>query len=213
VALLLASAAGVGHAATPEEAIIPLERYTSQKARALATAYQNRLKQIYTSIYHCYEWMEIPKRGLGFVSPKDAKGDERYLKVWVWIDQQVTPAFAAAASHQRASAMLQRYGLGLLRRLSSYPDLLGEPALTGFAVVLTWMKPGGAPRPGVLGINETLAIFVDKTTLQRFLKRQASPAEFIERSIVNGFDGATALGRLPLEIFPLGTGTDGQPAC
>ena len=189
------------YAAPPEEAIIPLERYTTQKARSLATTHQKALRQIYDVIYHCYDWMEIPKRGIGFITPKGVTGDARYLNLWVWIDQQVTPAFAAAPAHRRAEAMFEHYGLDLLRRLSSHPPILEDPAVTGFGVVLSWTRPDGKPSPGVLGVNETLSVFIDKVTLQRFFKREAPPAEFIQRAIINGFDGTTELGRHSLEIL------------
>lgn len=218
VVLLALGVAGAAHAAPPEEGIIPIERYTTEKARALALTHKNQLKRIYDVIYRCHEWMEIPKRGLGFVAPRGTQGDERYLKVWVWIDQRMTPAFAAAPVHQRASAMFQRYGLDLLRLISSHPPLMQDPALTGFAVVLTWMKPGSEPRPGIPGVNETLSVFADRTTLQRFLQRQVSPAEFIQRALIAGFDGQTELGRLPLEISDpeparAPVSADGSPGC
>jgi hypothetical protein len=200
VALFVSGLMGAAHAAPPEEAIIPVERYTSEKARTLATTHQSRLRQIYDAIYKCYEWMEIPKRGLGFVAPKGTQGDERYLKVWVWIDQQITPAFAAAPASQRASAMFQLYGLELLRQLSSPGEFRHDPALAGFAVILTWLKPGSESRPGGPTVNETLSVFVDKGTLRHFLERQVSPAEFVRRALINGFDGQTELGRLPLEV-------------
>jgi hypothetical protein len=209
---------GAAHAAPPEEAIIPIERYTSEKARSLAVTHQRQLRQLYDVIYRCYEWMEVPERGLGFITPKGASGDERYLNLWVWIDQQITPAFAAAPVSQRASAMFQAYGLDLLRRLSSHSKLVEDPSLTGFAVILTWIKPGSEPQPGRPGVHETLSVFVDKSTLQQFLERRVSPAEFIQRAIINGFDGQTGLGRLPLEILGPGPDratvkADGTPAC
>jgi hypothetical protein len=84
-------------------------------------------------------------------------------------------------------------------------------------VVLTWIKPNGEPRPGIPVINEALVFFVDKMTLQRFLRRQASAAEFIQRATISGFDGRTELGRLNLEVSDPGPARaplrDGQPAC
>lgn len=215
--ILLIAMIGVTHAAPPEEAIIPIERYTTEKGRSLALAYRSQLRQIYDTIHGCHDWMEIPKRGLGFITPRGVPGDERYLNLWVWIDQKMTPAFAAAPPHLRASAMFQRYGLDLLRRLSIHPPLRDDPSLTGFSVVLTWMKPDGEPRHGVPGVNETLSVFVDKATLKRFLEGEVSAAEFVERAAINGFDGRTDLGRLPLQIQHPGPAraipTDGRPAC
>ena len=198
VLLLLVGAAGPAHAAPPDVAIIPVERYSTDKARSLATTHQRQLRQIYDVIYRCHEWMDIQR--LSFVTPKGTRDDERYLNVWVGVEQKITPAFAAAPSALRASAMFQHYGIDLLRHLASHPPLVQDSALTGFAVVLTWMKPNFEPRPGVAGVSETLALFVDKTMLQQFLGRQASPAEFIQRAMINGFDGQAELEQLAGEV-------------
>lgn len=215
VLFLLVFVTGPADAAPPDEAIIPVDRYTTDKARSLATTHRRHLRQIYDGIYRCHEWMEIQR--LSFVTPKGTPDDERYLNVWVWVEQKITPAFAAAPAPLRASAMFQRYGMDLLRHLSIHPPLVQDPALTGFGVVMTWMKPGGEPRPGVLGVNETLVVFVDKHALQRFLRREVSSAEFIQRAIVQSFDGVTDLGRLPLEIPDPGPAraflNDGAPTC
>jgi hypothetical protein len=213
---LLVAAAGAVYAAPPEEAIIPVERYSTEKAKLLASTHKMQLRQIYDNVYRCYEWMDI--RRLSFVSPKEATGDDRYLTLWVEIVQQMTPAFAAAPPHRRASTMFQHYGIDLLRRTSSHQPFLRDPALAGFGVILTWTKPGGEPKREAPGVNETLALFVDKTTLERFLQRQTQPAEFVRRAIINGFDGTTRLGRFALEIGDAGpprpaVTADGRPAC
>jgi len=206
---------GAAQAAPPEEAIRPSERYKNERARTLAVTYGIQLRQIYDAIYRCHEWVHIRKEGLGFRTPKAVAEDSLYLTLWVWIDQQMTPAFAAAPAHQRASAMLQQYGIDLLRQLSSHRAFFQEAAMTGFGVVLTWIKPGGEPGRDAPGVNEALAFFVDKVTLHQFLGRETRPAQFVERAIISGFDGKRELGRLPLEIShrgPPGT-ADGQPAC
>jgi hypothetical protein len=198
VLFLLVCVTAPAQAAPPDQAIIPIERYTTDKARSLATTHERHLRQIYDVIHRCHEWMEIQR--LSFVAPRGTRDDARYLNVWVWIDQKITPAFAAAPAPLRASAMFQHYGIDLLRHLASHPPLAQDPALTGFAVVLTWMKPNFEPRPGVPGVSETLAVFVDKTTLQRFLARQALPAEFIQQAMINGFDGQAELAQLAGEV-------------
>lgn len=197
--VLLLALAGGTQAAPLEEAIIPLEQYTSDKARALATTYHVQLRQIYENVHHCLPWLDIGKHGLGFRTPRGAQGDDRYLSIWVWVEQQSNPGFAALPPARRASAMVSRYGVDLLRRLSSHPQLAAEPRLAGYSVVLTWLKPDG--RSGSQPVSETLAVFVDKTTLQGFFAQTVTPAEFVKRAIVAIFDGQTALGRLPLEIW------------
>lgn len=198
--IILAVAVSHAPAAPPDEAILPVEQHKTDKARALASTYRTQLRQIYDAVDRCYPWVEIVKGGLGFRKPKGVSADDRYLSVWVLVDQQITPAFAAAPPERRASAMFQRYGVDLLRRLSSQKSLVKDPALTGFAVVLTWIKPNGLPNPPQQEVGETLAVFVDKDTTLAFLERELSPAEFLSKARVFGFDGKLELGRLPIEL-------------
>lgn len=198
--IILVAAISQAHAAPPDEAILPLEQYTTDKARSLASRYQTQLSQIYETIDRCYPWIEIVKGGLGFRKPRGAKADDRYLSLWVWVDQQITPAFASAPAGRRASAMFQRYGVDLLRRLSSQKPLSADPALAGFAVVLQWVKPNGLPRQAQPDVLETLALFADKETTSGFLERKLPPAEFLSKALIFGFDGKQELGRLPIEL-------------
>src|SRR5712692_10936194 len=85
VALLLGSAAS--SAALPEDAITPVEQYSTAKARNLAVAYRTQLLQFSEHIYHCLPWVGVLKNGIGFRQPKDAESDDRYLSVWISIDQ------------------------------------------------------------------------------------------------------------------------------
>ncbi len=193
----LAFAAGAA-AAPPEEAIIPLERYTSEKARALARAFGDRLRQIYDRVYHCRPWLDVKKRGLGFTRAIGHPGDNRYLNIWVWVDQKITPEFAALSTEGRHSAMFSRHGVDLLRQISADAGIFADPALHGYSVILTWIKPNG--RVGNETIEETLGVFADKATVRAFLAKRIGAKEFVEAATIVAFDGKDRLGRLPLEI-------------
>ena len=199
--VLLLGLAGVAYAAPPEEAIMPLEQYKSATARALATTYAVELRQIYDNVYHCLPWLDIREDGLGFRRPRGSQGDGFYLAVWVLVEQIVNPEFTAMPPARRASAMFSRYGIDLLRRLSKYPQLAAEPGLSGYSVVLTWLKPERATERGAQPVNEALAVFVDKATVEGFFRRVLTPTEFVGRAVVASFDGKRELGRLPLELW------------
>lgn len=198
--IILAASVSQAHSAPPDEAILPIEQYTTDKARSLASRYRAQLRGLYEKIDRCYPWIEIVKGGLGFRKPKGVKADDRYLSLWVWVDQQITPAFASAPADKRASAMFQRYGVELLRSLSSQKPLSADPGLAGFAVVLQWVKPNGPPRQAQTDVLETLALFADKETTSSFLEQKVSPAEFVSKALIFGFDGKQELGRLPIEL-------------
>ncbi len=200
-AVLLVGLAGAGHAAPPEEAIIPLDEYKSETARAVAAAHSLRLRQIYDNVYHCLPWLDIGKHGLGFRKPRGIQGDGLYLSIWVWVEQVINPEFAAMPPARQASAMFSRHGVDLLRRLASRRQLAAEPRLAGYSVVLSWQKPDGEIKPGAAPVAATLAVFVDKATAQGFFALKLTPAEFADRVMVAAFDGTRELGRLPLEIW------------
>ena len=197
--VILLALSGEVAAAPPEEAIMALDKYTTQKGKTLATMFGGQLRQIYDRVYHCRPWLEVQRGGLGFTRPVGVAADDRYLNVWVWVDQKITPEFAALSPARRASAMFSRHGVDLLRQLSADPDLFANALLTGYSVILTWIKPNG--RVGDEEKAETLGVFADKRTARDFLAKRMGGQEFVRRAMVVAFDGKERLGRLPLEIW------------
>jgi hypothetical protein len=196
LALLLAASAAA--AAPPEEAIIPLERYTTDKGRALGDAFAGSLRQIYERVSHCRPWLEVQPRGLGFTRAVGVPGDDRYLHIWVWVDQTITPEFAALGREGRASAMFSRHGVDLLRQLAADAALFAHPGLYGYSVILTWIKPNA--RVGNAEVTETLGVSAPKGAVEAFLSGRIPGREFVERARIVAFDGRDRVGPLPLEI-------------
>ena len=186
--------------AAADDAIMSIDQYKTAKARTLATTHQALLKQVREEIYHCMPWVGVQKAGIGFRQPKGAVEDDRYLSVWIMIDQDEDARFAALPAERRASAMFSRYGTDLLRRMAALQPLVADPNVQGFSVVLSWLKPGtggGAVQP----VNETLALFVDKQTTLGFLAKRVPAGEFTRRAKFSIFDGVQDMGRLPLEVW------------
>jgi len=199
-ALLLTGAASIA-AAPVEEVLMPLERYNTEKSRGLATQYRPELVSFYENIYHCIPWVDLQKNGIGFRTPRWATEDDRYLSVWIWIDQNDEGGFGALSQERRASAMLSRYGVELLRRMAALGGIASDANLQGFSVILSWIKPGTLGRPGQPPINETLALFADRASSLDFLANRLPAVEFLGRARFSVFDGQQDLGRLPLEIW------------
>jgi hypothetical protein len=185
--------------AAADDAIMSINQYKTVKARNLATTHQPLLKQMREEIYYCMPWVGVQKAGIGFRQPKGAVEDDRYLSVWIVIDQDEDARFAALPAERRASAMFSRYGTDLLRRMASLQPLVADPNVQGFSVVLSWLKPGtgGAVQP----VNETLALFVDKQTTLGFLGKRVAAGEFTRRAKFSVFDGVQDMGRLPIEVW------------
>jgi hypothetical protein len=185
--------------AAADDAIMAIDQYKTPKARTLATTYQPVLQQVREEIYHCMPWVGVQKAGIGFRQPKGAVEDDRYLSVWIVIDQEEDARFAALPAERRASAMFSRYGTDLLRRMASHQALVADPHVQGFSVVLSWLKPGtgGAVQP----VNETLAFFVDKQTTMGYLAKRVPASELTRRAKFSLFDGVQDMGRLPLEVW------------
>lgn len=199
VAVLLAVIASPVFA-TPEDALMPLEKYTTAKAKGLATAHRTRLLRFSEEIYNCLPWLSVHPGGLGFPKAKDSANDDRYLSTWIYIDQREDPAFAALPQERRVSAMFSRYGVDMLRRMAALSDVIDDGDVAGLSVVLSWLKPGTS-RPGKQPVNETLALFVDKATIVDFLAKRVPPTEFTSRAKFTLFDGLEPVGRVPLEVW------------
>jgi hypothetical protein len=190
---------GVSHAA-PEDALMPLEKYTTLKGKRLASAHRTRLLQFSAQIYNCLPWLDVHQGGLGFPRARDGQDDDRYLSTWIYVDQREDAAFSALPQERRVSAMFSRYGVDMLRRMSGLADVVEDGDVTGLSIVLSWLKPGTG-RPGRQAVNETFALFIDKATLREFLDKRVSAEEFASRAQFNLFDGLDLVGRVPIEIW------------
>ncbi len=187
--------------AGPDDYLMPIERYTSAKAKTLASTYKSQLVQFYEQIYNCMPWVSVHPNGIGFPRRKGDETDYRYLSVWISVDQQDDGAFGALPRERRVSAMFSRYGVDMLRRLTALSPIAGDSNLDGFSVVLSWLKPGTDNKPGVQPVKETLALFVDKSTLQAFLSKNLPASEFADRAKFMVYDGQDPVGRVPLEVW------------
>jgi hypothetical protein len=186
--------------AAPADALMPIEQYTTAKARGLANAHRLRLIEFSEQIYNCMPWLAVYPGRLGFPKYKDSADDDRYLSMWIWVDQRENADFAAVPQERRASAMFSRYGVDMLRRMAALSDVVHDSNLAGLSVVLSWLKPGTS-RPGKQPVNETLALFVDKATAADFLAKRVGAEEFVSRAKFNLFDGESLVGRVPLEVW------------
>jgi len=138
VTVLGASVALLGAAAPPDDRVLAVNQYTTEKGRTLAQTYARDLREINAGIYHCIPWVEIQKESIGFFRPKHLTGDDRYLSLRIYIEQDPSPAFARLAVEERASAMFSRYVGPLLRRMARSPALLADSSVDGFTVILEW---------------------------------------------------------------------------
>ena len=201
-ALVLACVMSAGRAAAapPEDRLLPVELYTSDKARTLGAAHREALRALNTGIYHCMPWVEIQKHSVGFFKPKHATVDDRYLSVRIYIEQDPSAEFARFRVEERASAMFSRYVGPLLRRMTKSPAVAADATLDGFTIILEWMKQ--VPRsPGERPIHETIAIFIEKAVAVDYLAGALPITEVAAKARVLGFDGETALGPLRLAVW------------
>lgn len=186
-------------AAPPEDRILAEAQHTSGKARALARTYAPNLRTLNAAIYHCMPWVDVQRESIGFFRPKHASGDERYLSVRLFVEQDPSPQFAALAVEERASSMFSRYVGPLLRRIAAHGPFVSDPNVDGFTVVVEWLKQ--APQNGGRAVHETIAVFVDRTTAREFVANAISPRVLASRARVLAFDGATALGAVRLTAW------------
>ena len=186
--------------AAPADALMPIEQYTTAKARGLANAHRLRLIEFSEQIYNCMPWLAVYPGRLGFPKYKDSVADDRYLSTWIWVDQRENADFAAVPQERRASAMFSRYGVDMLRRMAAMSDVVDDGDVAGLSVVLSWLKPGTSS-PGKQPVNETFALFIDKATAADFLAKRVGAEEFVNRAKFNLYDGESLVGRVPLEVW------------
>jgi hypothetical protein len=144
-------------------------------------------------------WVEVHKQSIGFFKPKHTTGDERYLSIRLFVEQDTSPQFAALAVEERASSMFSRYVGPMLRRMATHGPFLTDPAVDGFTVIVEWLKQ--APRNGGRAVNETIAVFVDRKTAAEFVGKAIASRALASRARVLAFDGETALGAVRLTAW------------
>ncbi len=192
-------AAGGVLAAPPEDRIVPADQHSSEKARSLAAKYLNALRELNAGIYHCVPWVEIGRESIGFFRPKHLPGDDRYLSLRIYVEQDPSPQFAALRFEERAASMFSRYVGGMLRRMAAHAAMLADPAVDGFTVIVGWLKQ--TAHAGAQPVHETIAVFLPRPVAADYLAGRAKIHDVAARGQVFGFDGATPLGQLRLQAW------------
>lgn len=201
-ALLLALGPGrpAPASASPENGVLPVDQYTSDKARQLAATHAQALRELSATVYHCLPWLEVQKHSIGFFRPKGAQRDDRYLAMRVYVDQDPSPAFTQMSREERIAAMFSRYVGPLLRRMTADRRLLADARVDGFTVIVEWLKP--APRgAGDRPVHETLAVFVPKAVAAEYVHGRLPVGQLSARSRILAWDGEAALGELAVEAW------------
>ena len=190
-ATLALGANGALAAADPPDRVLQVDRYTSDKGRALGQKFQGPLRDLNAKVYHCMPWLEVKTEGIGFYKPKHLDGDIRYLSLNVTVDQQPAPEFTRLSVQDRVSAMFSRYVPHLLRSMAT-SDMLKEPTLEGFTVIVSWLK--AEPTGGQPPVLETAAAFMPKALVENYLRGRASIAQLADGAHVLAWDGETKIG-------------------
>jgi hypothetical protein len=196
----LLTTAGHAMAMASDDALLPVDQHTSDKARRLATTHARALHDLSAGVYDCLPWLAVQRQSIGFFRPKGAAQDDRYLAMRVYIEQNPSSQFASLTVEQRASAMFSRYVGPLLRRMAADPAIMGDASLDGFTVILEWLKQ--VPRAaGDRPVHETIAVFLPKAAVGDYLKGRVPVGQLADASRVLGWDGETALGPLKLTAW------------
>src|SRR6266852_965651 len=136
LAAVLAAGAAASVQAAPADYLLPVEKHTTPKARALAVKYRPQLLQFSEYVYHCLPYVEI-KNGLGFKkNAKDLASDDRFAAVWLYVEQGEDKTFAALSPARQASAVFSRYAVPMIRRLAALPGLASDPDVYGFSMAV-----------------------------------------------------------------------------
>jgi hypothetical protein len=192
--------AGAAFSAPEQDRILPVDRYTTEKARGLAKAHLNALRDLNAFIYHCVPWVETEKQSIGFFRPKYLTEDDRYLSIRIFIEQDPSPAFAALGPTNRAAAMFSRYVGFLLKTMTKAPGILKDPGIGGFITILEWRKQDGSEKTG-RPVHETIAVYVPKPLAEEYLAGTVTIDALARQAKVLGWDGEKPLGDLNLPAW------------
>src|SRR5947209_9228407 len=190
-ATLTLSGSTASAADAPADRVLQPDRYTSDRGRALGQKHQGALRDLNAKIYHCMPWLEVKTEGIGFYKPKHLDGDVRYLSLNVTVDQQPAPEFTRLSVQDRVSAMFSRYVPHLLRSMAT-SDMLKEPTLEGFTVIVSWLK--AEPTGGQPPVLETAAAFMPKALVTDFVRGRVGITQLADGAHVLAWDGETKLG-------------------
>src|SRR5262245_24814543 len=108
--------------AGPADYLMPVDKHTTPKGRALAAKYRPQLLEFSDYVYHCLPYLEI-RNGLGFKRVPKETVDNRYASVWVRAEQAPDATFAAMPLERQASAMFSRYRVPMLSRFAAFPGI------------------------------------------------------------------------------------------
>jgi len=160
----------------PSDRVLQIDRYTSDKGRALGQKFQGPLRDLNAKVYHCMPWLDVKNEGIGFYKPKHIDGDVRYLSLNVIVDQQPAPEFTRLSVQERVSAMFSRYVPHLLRSMAS------------------WLK--AEPTGGQAPVLETAAAFMPKPLVADYLRGRVGITQLADGAHVLVWDGETKLGNV-----------------
>src|SRR5437899_13064139 len=93
--------------------------------------------------------------------------------------------------------MFSRYVGAMLRRMTERAELVTEPLLDGFSVILGWVKP--TSQPGERPVHETIAVFPDRPTITYYVAGRASIRDLARRASLLAYDGNPSLGPLKIQ--------------
>jgi len=190
-AALMLGASGAAAAEPPADRVLQTDRYTSDRGKLLGQRYQGTLKSLNAKVYHCMPWLDVKTEGIGFYKPKHLDGDIRYLSLNVVVDQHPSPEFSRLTVQDRVSSMFSRYVPHLLRSMAT-ADLIDEPTVEGFTVIVSWLK--AEPTGGQPPVLETAAAFMPKALVENYLRGRASIAQLADGAHVLAWDGETKIG-------------------
>jgi hypothetical protein len=195
VALTLAIGVGAARASAQpaDEALLPLDSYTTADARALASAHAGELRALQGALARCPAGAAIHRHGLAFRRPRGQTGALPYLSLWVWLE----PADGADLAARAADAF-RRHGPRLFRRLVGRSAVFADARVGGYGLVLSWIGPR---RQEGREVAESLAVFANKLAAANFAHDTIGPATLLSRAEVRLFDGQTEVTgpRIPIE--------------
>src|SRR6267378_417751 len=110
-ATLALGANGALAAADPPDRVLQVDRYTSDKGRALGQKFQGPLRDLNAKVYHCMPWLEVKTEGIGFDMLKEPTL-EGFTVIVSWLKAEPTggqPPVLETAAAFMPKALVENY--------------------------------------------------------------------------------------------------------
>jgi len=186
---VLLSCCSISMASQKVKAVVsPIDSYSTQRGKDLATKYNGKLESIYNLVkakYKSSEFSFVPKDGLSFCKgiPDDGKA---YVSLGGGLNKMVFNT-SQTDFNKRVSASFGKYGRTLLEQVMSQAEMFDSNDVDGVCLRIGWVAKG---------ISEGVVIYTATQVCREFVSSKISAQEFFNKGTTYGVQGNNGMKKI-----------------